>query len=292
MGKLTKKNEKIISDFFRDFILSFKTVFMENFDSKVMQTLEIKLKSVHFLKDIVGIEKGNYFVSKRLYSIKDGTVQMYALYPESLMAVLSDIATGGDGDVELEGKITELQINSCIDSFNECYSGINTFIFDHYKESLEETSVENIYQGTPAYKTIFDENDFVVIYSVKFSTNTVLNVPILFKYQEIETLLSKLGLLKIVKPFDKTLYKNIDLIASTKIPLTVMLGSTELPLINVLKFDSGSLIKLDKNEGDYVDIYAKNVKVAEGQIVAIGEHFGVKIVKLLQNNDSEEDDYE
>ncbi len=284
MSMLTKKNEKAISNFFRDFILSFKSVFKQKFGSKTMQNLEIQLKSIHFLKDIANIDKANFVVTKRLYKIKEKSVQMYTLYPDPLLAVLSDIATGGSGNVKLDGKINELQINSCIDIFNDCYRSVMRLFYDNYKEPLEESSIENIQRGTPQYKAMFEDNDFVVIYSVKLNQSIILNVPILFKYQEVESLLIRLGVLKIDKPLDKSLYKNLDMIASTKIHLTVMLGKTRLPFMNVFKLNAGSMITLDTNVGDNVDVFVKDIKVAEGQIVAVGEYFGIKITKLMQQD--------
>ena len=286
-NKLTQKKEAVISGFFSEFILSFKTAFAENFGSNVAQNIEIGLKSVQFLKDIAGLEKVNYSVSKRLYKLEDSTVQMYALYSTPFIAALSDIATGGSGDVKLDGKITELQLNASIDSLNACYKNILTLFYDNYKEWLNETGVENIYHGTSAYKTIFEKNDFVVIYFVRLNNNVVLNVPVLFKYQEIESLLFRLRLLKVEKPFDKSLYKkNLNLLGSTKIPLSVEFGKTRLPFMNVLELDRGSLVKLDRKEGDPVDIIAeKNVKIAEGKIVAVGKYFGVMITKLMGEED-------
>ena len=175
-NKLTQKKETVISGFFGEFIPSFKTAFMENFGGTTMQNVEISLKSVQFLQDIEGLEKVNYSVSKRLYKLKDSTVQMYALYPDPFILALSDIAMGGSGDIKLDAKVTELQINASIGSLDDCYKSILTVLYDNYKEPLKETGVENILRGTPAYKTIFENNDFVVIYSARFN-NSVHKTP-------------------------------------------------------------------------------------------------------------------
>jgi hypothetical protein len=60
----------------------------------------------------------------------------------------------------------------------------------------------------------------------------------------------------------------------------------------VLKLAAGSLITLDKYDGEPVDIMAKNVKVAEGQVVAIGEYFGIRITKLMHKYDEDEEEEE
>jgi flagellar motor switch protein FliN/FliY len=39
--------------------------------------------------------------------------------------------------------------------------------------------------------------------------------------------------------------------------------------------------------GEPVDIYVSNRKLAQGEVVVVGEHFGIRITRLLSNTGDE-----
>ena len=47
------------------------------------------------------------------------------------------------------------------------------------------------------------------------------------------------------------------------------------------KFDPGALVNLHKYTKEPVDIYVKRKKYAEGEIVVLGQSFGVRITALV-----------
>ncbi|NMP23078.1 flagellar motor switch protein FliN [Sulfobacillus harzensis] len=67
------------------------------------------------------------------------------------------------------------------------------------------------------------------------------------------------------------------------VPLTVevVLGSTEVTVKDVLEVGPGSVIELDRAYGEPVDLYLNGRLVARGDVVIIGEQFGVKITEIL-----------
>ncbi len=65
------------------------------------------------------------------------------------------------------------------------------------------------------------------------------------------------------------------------IEITVELGRTKLPIREILNIHEGSIIELDKLAGEPVDIFANNVKIAEGEVVVIDENFGVRITDII-----------
>ncbi len=75
--------------------------------------------------------------------------------------------------------------------------------------------------------------------------------------------------------------RNLELLREVKIQVSVELGRRELPLGEVLHLVRGSVIELDKLAGEPVSVYANGRTIAEGEVVVIDEHFGVRIINLI-----------
>ncbi|MHB1954021.1 MAG: flagellar motor switch protein FliN, partial [Sulfobacillus sp.] len=67
------------------------------------------------------------------------------------------------------------------------------------------------------------------------------------------------------------------------VPMTVeaILGSTEISIKDVLEIGPGSVVELDKAYGEPVDIFLNGRLVARGDVVIVGEQFGVKVTEIL-----------
>jgi flagellar motor switch protein FliM len=64
------------------------------------------------------------------------------------------------------------------------------------------------------------------------------------------------------------------------LPVTIEFGRTSMTLQQVLELAPGSVIGLDRAVGDPVDIYVSDRKLAGGEVVIVGENFGVRILRL------------
>ena len=73
---------------------------------------------------------------------------------------------------------------------------------------------------------------------------------------------------------------NLDLLMDIEIQLTVELGRCELPIKKVLELTKGSIIELDKIAGEPVDLYANGKHIANGEVVVIGDNFGLRIIGI------------
>lgn len=65
------------------------------------------------------------------------------------------------------------------------------------------------------------------------------------------------------------------------IELTVVLGSTSMPVHQVLRLGRGAIIELDSTELDEVIITANNLPVARGAVVVNGNRIGVEVKHML-----------
>jgi flagellar motor switch protein FliN/FliY len=65
------------------------------------------------------------------------------------------------------------------------------------------------------------------------------------------------------------------------VPVTVTIGSTQVPIRRLLHLGPGSVIKLDRAVDSPMDLYLKDTKFATGSIVVVDGHFAVKIKQIL-----------
>lgn len=63
--------------------------------------------------------------------------------------------------------------------------------------------------------------------------------------------------------------------------ISVVLGSTEMPVHQVLRLGRGAIIELDSGENDEVTILANNLPVAMGVVVVSGNKIAVEVKELL-----------
>ena len=67
--------------------------------------------------------------------------------------------------------------------------------------------------------------------------------------------------------------------------VTVELGGTQLPLHEILGLQEGSIIELKRLAGEPLDIKVGDQRVAQGEVVAIDDRYGVRITNVLVKKD-------
>jgi flagellar motor switch protein FliN len=65
------------------------------------------------------------------------------------------------------------------------------------------------------------------------------------------------------------------------VDLTVVLGTTLMPVHQVLRLGRGAIIELDATEQDEVKVLANNVPVASGAVVVNGNRIAVEVKDML-----------
>ncbi|MEA2951149.1 MAG: flagellar motor switch protein FliN [Alphaproteobacteria bacterium] len=63
--------------------------------------------------------------------------------------------------------------------------------------------------------------------------------------------------------------------------IAVVLGTTAMPIHQVLRLGRGAIIELDASENDEVCILANNLPVARGMVVVNGNRIAVELRELL-----------
>ncbi len=74
----------------------------------------------------------------------------------------------------------------------------------------------------------------------------------------------------------------LDLQSILEIPLNVevIIGETEMPLKDVIDLNPGAIVELNREISDTVDIRVNGKLVAKGEIVTVGDYFGVRIKEI------------
>ena len=65
------------------------------------------------------------------------------------------------------------------------------------------------------------------------------------------------------------------------VDITVVLGTTSMPVHQVLRLGRGAIIELETSEEDAVQILANNLPVAKGTVVVNGNRIAVEVGSLL-----------
>ncbi len=79
--------------------------------------------------------------------------------------------------------------------------------------------------------------------------------------------------------------RKISLLLDVQLPITIELGRTQMYIKKILELERGSIIELDKMAGEPVDLYINNKKMAEGEVVVVDKHFGIRITNLIDPAD-------
>lgn len=69
-----------------------------------------------------------------------------------------------------------------------------------------------------------------------------------------------------------------------RIDISVMLGSTTMPIHQLLRMGRGAVIELDAQEEDEVVILANDLPIAKGAIVVIGNRIAVEVKELMRRS--------
>jgi flagellar motor switch protein FliN/FliY len=67
--------------------------------------------------------------------------------------------------------------------------------------------------------------------------------------------------------------------------VSIELGRTNMLIRDILRLGRGSVIEFDKLVNEPVDVLVNGKKVAEGEVVVIDKHFGIRVTSLVDPAD-------
>ncbi len=77
----------------------------------------------------------------------------------------------------------------------------------------------------------------------------------------------------------------LELLLDLQLPVSIELGRTNMLIKDILQLGRGSVIEFDKLVSEPVDVIINGKKIAEGEVVVIDKHFGIRITQLIERED-------
>lgn len=77
---------------------------------------------------------------------------------------------------------------------------------------------------------------------------------------------------------------NLDIIMSIPVDVQVVLGSTRMPVANLMKLGRGAVVTLEKEIGEPVDIVVNGRVIARGEVIVLEDdpsRFGVSLTEVI-----------
>ena len=73
---------------------------------------------------------------------------------------------------------------------------------------------------------------------------------------------------------------NLKVLENIEVKLTVEVGSSQLKIRDLLRLNEGSVVELERLAGEPLDILANGTKIAKGEVVMVGEKFGIRFTEV------------
>ena len=78
---------------------------------------------------------------------------------------------------------------------------------------------------------------------------------------------------------------NLDLLLEVELPVSVTFGRTQLPLKDVLKLSSGSIVELNRLANEPVEVLINNCVIARGEVVVVDGNYGIRVTEIVSRQE-------
>jgi flagellar motor switch protein FliN/FliY len=75
---------------------------------------------------------------------------------------------------------------------------------------------------------------------------------------------------------------DLEAVFDVPVRISVVLGRTRIPVAQLLKIDVGTVLELDRQVGEAVEIYVNDRLVARGEIVLVESRLGVTMTEIIK----------
>ena len=77
----------------------------------------------------------------------------------------------------------------------------------------------------------------------------------------------------------------IDLLLDVELPVSVSFGRAQLPLKDVIKLTTGSIVELNRAVSEPVEVIVNNCVIARGEVVVVEGNFGIRIKQVVSRQE-------
>ena len=75
---------------------------------------------------------------------------------------------------------------------------------------------------------------------------------------------------------------DLEAVFDVPVRISVVLGRTRIPVASLLKMDVGTVVELDRQVGEAVEIFVNDRLVARGEIVLVENRLGVTMTEIIK----------
>jgi len=79
--------------------------------------------------------------------------------------------------------------------------------------------------------------------------------------------------------------RTLDLLLDVDLPVSISFGKTQLPLKDVIKLTTGSIVELNRGVNEPVEVLVNHTLVARGEVVVVDGNYGVRILEITSRTD-------
>ncbi|MFT5100499.1 MAG: flagellar motor switch protein FliN/FliY [Planctomycetaceae bacterium] len=78
---------------------------------------------------------------------------------------------------------------------------------------------------------------------------------------------------------------NLEVILDIPVTISMEVGSTKIPIRNLLQLNQGSVIELDRLAGESLDVLVNGRLIAHGEVVMVNEKFGIRLTDVVSQQE-------
>jgi flagellar motor switch protein FliN/FliY len=79
--------------------------------------------------------------------------------------------------------------------------------------------------------------------------------------------------------------RTMDLLLEVNLPVSISFGKAQLPMRDVLKLTTGSIVELNRGVNEQVEVLVNQCLIARGEVVVVEGNYGVRIQEIASRND-------
>ncbi|MGB9605387.1 MAG: flagellar motor switch protein FliN [Bryobacteraceae bacterium] len=79
--------------------------------------------------------------------------------------------------------------------------------------------------------------------------------------------------------------RTLDLLLEVEMPVSISFGRTQLPLRDLLKLTTGSIIELNRTVNEPVEVIVNNCVIARGEVVVLEGNYGIRIQQIISRQE-------
>ncbi len=74
---------------------------------------------------------------------------------------------------------------------------------------------------------------------------------------------------------------DLNMILDIPVQLTVELGRTRIPIKHILQLAQGSVVELETQAGEPMDVLVNGFLIAQGEVVVVNDKFGIRLTDIV-----------